>query len=133
MKTFKDYLQEISLKTKANAYKKLKQNVRDKEDEAEDYYGPDEDDVKNARKRAANMAKSVRKSHPKGAAVVKGINKKADSGGYERKYETDPMVNKQKRLDDIDKHYGGRKTTKSGRYTKQTQRDLMRAQNKANS
>ena len=76
MKTFKDYLQEISLKTKVSAYKKLKKTARETEDDhyEDPYYGPHSHEVKLANKRAGNMAKSV----------VKGINKKSASGGYDR-------------------------------------------------
>ena len=86
MKTFKDYLQEISLKTKVSAYKKMKQTARETEDDhyEDPYYGPHSHEVKLANKRAGNMAKSIRKSHPKGGDVVKGINKKSASGGYDR-------------------------------------------------
>ena len=129
MKTFKDYLQEISLKTKANAYKKMKQTARETDIRHHDdpYEGPSDDEVKFANKRAGNMRKAIRKSHPKGKDVVKGIDKKTSSGGYDydRDRTKDPLVNKQKRLDDLDKTFG-RKTTKSGRYTKQTQTDLKR-------
>lgn len=94
MKTFKDYLQEISLKTKASAYKKMKQTAR--EYEKDSYHGPH--DVKLANKRAGNMAKSIRKSHPKGKDVVKGVDKKTSSGGYDygRDDRKDPLVNKQR-------------------------------------
>jgi len=131
MKSFKEYLEEISLKTKANAYKKMKQIARETDiDNHEDpYEGPSDHEVKLADKRAGNMRKAIRKSGPKGKDVVSGIDKKVSSGGYDYVSDRtkDPLVNKQKRLNDVDKHYG-RKTTKSGRYTKQTQKDLKRAQ-----
>ena len=139
MKTFKDYLQEISLKTKANAYKELKYQERQtrlkKKIDPKGRFPqtPSDNQMKSLNKRVDSMSKAIRKdSH--GDKVVKGIDKKTDAAGYvKNKASQDPMVRKQERMKHVDKRTKSvepklfSKTT--SRYDQNTQDQLKKAQN----